>query len=311
MLLGTVEVTLTCQGVRVFHRFDSISLPPCDEWQDDEAGRQFLPSFIFPRDPAVREILTIAQPFLRTLKDDVRAAFEGYQAAEGQAANASTLESLLPQLRSIWGALQQTCRLDYTNPPPSYTKHIQRVRTPEEILRSRRATCLELALLLASCWEHIGLYPVLFLTVGHAFTGFWTTPKAWEKFFDPQQLITNAKNIDTEAEGVSDHVLKPANAFDPTKAMGGGTAPGAGAKWLLCAKHHFALISRAIKNGDLFAVEATFVARLESFQNALQEGRSMVADAFVSGSFDGMIDVRTARQERVTPLPIVTNGIVA
>jgi hypothetical protein len=30
-----------------------------------------------------------------------------------------------------------------------------------------------------------------------------------------------------------------------------------------------------------------------------------------AGTFDGMIDVRTARDQRVTPLAIITDGIVA
>ncbi len=69
-LLGTVEVAIKCGSVQVFHKLQSIRLLPCDEWRDDETGRHLLPSFIFPRDPAVRDILTAAQPFLRTICDD-------------------------------------------------------------------------------------------------------------------------------------------------------------------------------------------------------------------------------------------------
>ncbi len=303
MLRGIVEVTIYCGQVRVFHSFDSIELPPCDEWKDDEAGRRFLPSFIFPRDPAVREILTSAQPFLRALKDDVRAAFDGYQ----NSGNAGVIDSLDAQLRSIWGALQQNCRLDYTNPPPSYTKNVQRVRTPEEIMRSRRATCLELALLLASCWEHIGLYPVIFLSKGHAFTGYWASDVAWRDFFDTKKRLNAAKDINPADEDVQDKTL---NSIDPAKASGGGMA-SKDPDWLLRATHHLALISREVKAGRLVAVEATAVARLESFRDAINLGRAQLSEAFAAGTFDGMIDVRTARDQRVTPLAIITEGIVA
>jgi hypothetical protein len=306
MLRGTVEVTIHCGTVRIFQSFDSIELPPCDEWKDDEAGRRFLPSFIFPRDPAVREILTGAQPFLRALKDDIRAAFDGYQ-SQATPNNAGQIESLLAQLRSIWGALQQNCRLDYTNPPPSYTKNVQRVRTPEEIMRSRRATCLELALLLASCWEHIGLHSVIFLSKGHAFTGYWASDQAWRDFFDTKKLLDAAKNIDPAAEGVQDKTL---DAIDPAKASGGGMV-ARDPDWFLRATHHLALISREIKAVRLVAVEATSVARLEAFGDAVKLGREQLADAFAAGTFDGMIDVRTARDQRVTPLAIITDGIVA
>ena len=306
MLRGAVEVTIRCGTVRVFHSFNSIELPPCDEWKDDEAGRRFLPSFIFPRDPAVREILTSAQPFLRALKDDVRAAFDGYQ-SQTIPADAGASDSLQAQLRSIWGALQQNCRLDYTNPPPSYTKNVQRVRTPEEIMRSRRATCLELALLLASCWEHIGLYPVIFLSKGHAFTGYWAGDEAWRDFFDTKKRLDAAKDINPAAEGVQDKTL---DSIDPAKASGGGMAVR-DADWLLRATHHLALISREVKASHLVAVEATSVARLEAFGDAIKLGRAQLAEAFAAGTFDGMIDVRTARDQRVTPLAIITQGVVA
>ena len=310
MLRGTVEVLILCGAVRVFHFFDSIELPPCDEWKDDEAGRRFLPSFIFPRDPAVREILTSAQPFLRALKDDVRAAFDGYQSvSDSQSANgsAATMDPLLAQLRSIWGTLQQNCKLDYTNPPPSYTKSVQRVRTPEEIMRSRRATCLELALLLASCWEHIGIYPVIFLAKGHAFTGYWASTEAWTAFFDTKNRIDSAKDLNPTAEGVKDNTLETS---DPTKANGGGMT-AKGADWLLRATHHLGLISREIKAGNLVAVEATSVAKFEAFRDAIELGRANLAEAFAGGTFDGMIDVRTARAQKVTPLAIITEGVVA
>jgi len=306
MLRGTVEVTICCGPIRVFHRFDSIELPPCDEWKDDEAGRRFLPSFIFPRDPAVREILTGAQPFLRALKDDVRAAFDGYQ-SQAIPTNIGAIDPLVAQLRSIWGAIQQNCRLDYTNPPPSYTKNVQRVRTPEEIMRSRRATCLELALLLASCWEHIGIFPVIFLSQGHAFTGYWATEGAWRDFFDPKKRINTAKDINPADESVKDNTL---DSIDPAKASGGGMA-AKDPEWLLRATHHFALISREVKASNLVAVEATSATRLEAFRDAIDLGRAQLADAFAAGTFDGMIDVRTARDQRVTPLAIITEGVVA
>lgn len=141
MIRGTMEILIKCGQSLVFHRYDSIELPPCDEWKDDEAGRRFLPSFIFPRDPAVRDILTAAQPFLRALTDDPIAGFDGYQSAfvgDG-------VEAVRRQLRAIWTALQTTYRLDYVNPPPSYIGGVQRLRTPEEVLRARRGTCIELA----------------------------------------------------------------------------------------------------------------------------------------------------------------------
>ena len=81
--------------------------------------------------------------------------------------------------------------------------------------------------------------------------------------------------------------------------------------WLLRGTHHFGLISREVKSARLVAVEATSVARLEAFRDAVTLGRAKLADAFAAGTFDGMIDVRTARDQNVTPLAIITQGVVA
>lgn len=174
-------------------------------------------------------------------------------------------------------------------------------------MRSRRATCLELALLLAACWEHIGLYPVIFLSKGHAFTGYWESEAVWLDFFDTKKRLDAGKKISPAAEGVQDNTL---DAIDPARASGGGM-DSKDPDWLLRATHHLALISREVKAGRLVAVEATSVARLESFHESIDLGRAQLAEAFAAGSFDGMIDVRTARDQRVTPLAIMTEGVVA
>lgn len=299
MLRGTVEVTVRCGERRVFHCFDSLELPPCDEWRDDAAGRRFLPSFVFPRDPAVREILSAAQPFLRALQDDVHASFQGYQ-----------VDTLEWQLRSIWVALQQNFRLDYSNPPPAYLRGVQRIRTPEEIVRARRGTCLELALLLASTWEHVGVHPVLFLVPGHAFCGFWASEAARDDFFDPRSLIGAVQDRSREVAQLKDDAALDADSFDAAKASGAGLL-GSDAPWLLQGTHHRTLIYQALRAEQLVAVEATSVAAQLSFRAAIDEGRDRLLDALRSGRFDGMLDVRTARELGVTPLAIAVSGVVS
>ena len=121
-----MEITVNCGTVRVYHRLKSIKLLPCDEWRDDVTGRHFLPSFVFPRDPAVREILGASQPFLRALCDQPQAGFDGYQCGFDPDPD----EAVEWQTRAIWAALQHSMRLDYVNPPPAYTNASQRLRTP-------------------------------------------------------------------------------------------------------------------------------------------------------------------------------------
>lgn len=291
-LLGTIEVKVSCGDVQVFHKLQPIKLLPCDEWRDDLIGRYFLPSFIFPRDPAVRKIITAAQPPLRALTDQPQAGFDGYQA--GFCSNPDQALSL--QTRAIWAALQEM-RLDYVNPPPTYTTASQRLRTPEEILRAGRGTCIELALLLASCWEHVGIFPVLFLTSGHAFAGYWSSETARLDFIGGlAKLLDHAKNPD-EAPG--------------EKAFGGTSTSPKAEPWVFAEPHHLGAIREEVQERRLVPLEATFIPLQRSFREAMEESVRLLSDLRGSNEFDGMIDVQTAREKGVTPLAIITVGAAA
>ena len=50
------------------------------------------------------------------------------------------------------------------------------MRTPDVIIRDKSATCLDSAVLSASCFAASGLSPLVFLVRGHAFPGVWWTP---------------------------------------------------------------------------------------------------------------------------------------
>ncbi len=305
MIRGTVEITVSLGPKQVFHLFDSIELPPCDEWKDDDAGRRFLPSFIFPRDPAVRDILSAAQPFLRALTDDPIAGFDGYQGSfvgDGVAA-------VNCQLRAIWTALQTTWRLDYVNPPPAYIGGIQRLRTPEEILRARRGTCIELALLLCACWEHIGVYPVIVLIPGHAFAGYWSSEMAWQDYFE--KFVARANALDPGKEGISDaEDISGGRKIDPSRMSGGGTL-AMDQPWVLKGLQHLTLIHQEVSDKRLIPVEATALALQKPFGIAQREGTGLLGQVRRIDDFDAMIDGQKARTEGVTPLAILTQSVVA
>src|SRR5262249_50194337 len=136
----------------------SVTLLPVDEWFDDTDKNPWLPSFVLPRDPAVTRIVTAARRHLVTLQDDPVAGFDGYQSVEDE-----DCESVDTQVQALWTALVQEFRLAYINPPPAYSERNQRLRTPSEILASSSGTCIDLALLLASCLEYVDIYPVVVL----------------------------------------------------------------------------------------------------------------------------------------------------
>src|SRR5262249_17017521 len=123
-----------------------VTLLPTDEWRDDDVNGIWLPSFVLPRDQAVLEVIVAAQRYLMALRDDAFAGFDGYQAVDGSADDTDNLDA---QVRAIWYALVHDYRLNYINPPPVFTSASQRLRTPTDVLRGGRGTCIDLALLVA------------------------------------------------------------------------------------------------------------------------------------------------------------------
>ena len=287
-LKGAVTVTVGSAGRTLFQQTWTINLLPCDEWQDDHYGRHFLPSFVLPRDPAVRRVIGRAQGFLRAIIDDPQGSFKGYPFA----APAD------PQLKAIWYALVDGFRIDYIRSPPAYLKQAQRLRTPEEVLRGRRGNCIELALLLASCWEHINFHTVLFLTSGHAFCGLWVSADAREQFFaslrDPK---------------VTDEIQGRHTPLGGTVVNRSAATP-----WMLTEPIQHDAILRAVENGSLLPVEATSMTGRKSLRQAIDCAKEKLRNAIhkvEDANLDAMLDVRTARELGVTPLPILTDSPVA
>ena len=287
-LKGAVTVTVGSAGRTLFQQTWTINLLPCDEWQDDHYGSHFLPSFVLPRDPAVRRVIGRAQGFLRAIIDDPQGSFKGYPFA----APAD------PQLKAIWYALVDGFRIDYIRSPPAYLKQAQRLRTPEEVLRGRRGNCIELALLLASCWEHINFHTVLFLTSGHAFCGLWVSADAREQFFaslrDPK---------------VTDEIQGRHTSLGGTVVNRSAATP-----WMLTEPIQHDAILRAVENGSLLPVEATSMTGRKSLRQAIDCAKEKLRNAIhkvEDANLDAMLDVRTARELGVTPLPILTDSPVA
>ena len=156
---STVYTKVTCDG-RVAHETTRrVTLIPVDEWVDDTNNNPWLPSFVLPRDRAILKIVSSARRYLIGITDDPEAGFNGYQAIDDEADDRS--EGVDAQVRAIWTALVNDYRLQYINPPPAYSKQSQRLRSPSDIVGSNSGTCIDLALLLASCLEYIDVYPVL------------------------------------------------------------------------------------------------------------------------------------------------------
>lgn len=283
-LRSNLYVRIECGGTLVCEQTHRVTILPADEWRDDGQDHCWLPSFVMPRDPAVLHVIGAAQRYLRTLLDNCAAGFDGYQQVQDDTGAADIVD---PQVQAIWAALQHDLPLAYINPPPAYSSQSQRLRSPTQILQGKAATCIDLALLFASCLEFVGIYPVIFLITGHAFPGYWRSDRAWHAMREFKK--GNADGATSDATASADFVV-------PRGGQGEG--------WMLEGANLRELLGY-VEAGSLVPFESTYVTGGRGFYEALAAGPANLAPQ----SFDVMLDVQLARGEQITPLPLVQRGL--
>ncbi len=289
-LLTNLKVRIEHRQRCVFQETFPVELLAIDEWRDDDLARVWLPSFVIPGDIAVPKIVNAAQRYLTTLVEDSSTGFDGYQrinrAVEvlpGQAGSRapSSIEVVDFQVRAIWSTLWLDSTLRYINEPPTYTRRSQRIRPPSVVIAERRGTCIDLALMLAACLEHIDVYPVIFLLHGHAMPGYWRNPGERRRF------TFGLSSGDTDPDAGAPLVV------------GGTAARGRRAPWFF--DQSFLLkVQEVIRSGALVPVETNDLTRNVGLSRARDNGAARIR----AENFESMMDVRLAREHGVTPLPI-------
>jgi hypothetical protein len=279
-LRSTIYVAVRWGRHVLLERTDPVSFMPVDEWRYDEMNARWLPSFIFPRDPIIRDVITAAQRYLVALRDDGAAGFDGYQSYDSRAEGsvAERARNVDAQVQAIWWALVNDYALSYINPPPSFSASAQRLRTPSETIGGKRGTCIDLALLLAACLEYVEIYPVIFMLTDHAFPGYWRCPESYEQL---GKLLTASQASETDAQVP---MSQRDNHGDP---------------WML-GRDRFPDITRLVGQGHLMPIESVDITSRSGFWPAVDDG---IANLRSRRQFDSLYDLRAARK-KVTPLPI-------
>jgi hypothetical protein len=260
-----------------------VRLLPMDQWRDAETGRSWLPSFVFPRDRAVGELVARASNYVRVLRDDPAAGFEGYQAVPENPLARDCIEVDL-QVQALWSAILYEWRLTYINPPPAYSAELdsQRLRTPGMIARDRHGTCIDLALLLAACLELVDIWPVIFLLNDHAFPGYWRAPDFHERFRSARP-----------EEGSMSEILEADN--EANSAGGAQRYPWAVGRAMRRE------VLREIREGRLVPLETVRLTENCGFDEAIEAGKENFAEP---DRFEYLIDIAIAREHGITPLPL-------
>lgn len=161
-LVAAVHISVTAGETRLFSADEEITLLACDEWPGLCYMPELIAAFVTPNHPQVAALTAKAAVYLSKWTGDP--AFTGYQTK-----NPNVVKS---QIAAVYAALQEES-LAYIVPPASYEAVGQRVRMAQTVTAQKGGTCLDLAVLFASCLEAVGLHPLLVFTKGHAFAGCW------------------------------------------------------------------------------------------------------------------------------------------
>lgn len=273
------------QGSEVlYHDSHRLRLLPVDQWRDNRRDGRWLPSFVLPRDPAVVAAVSQAQRYNRVLRDDPTAGFDGYQCVGDAVDDEEALRRVDRQVEALWATLLHDWRLGYINPPPSYSGELdsQRLRVPSAVLDGRAGTCIDLALLFAACLELVDIYPVVFLLEGHALPGWWRHRSFQEEY---QKMRSASYGEVMEADA------------------GGSTAANAQVVSWHAGKASWAEVRRWIRERKLVPIETVRLTEHCGFVEAIEAGVQALSER---ADYDSMLDIVTARQARVTPLPLLS-----
>jgi hypothetical protein len=263
----------------VFSQTFPVTLAPVDQWADTDADRMFLPSFVFPRDAAVAKVIRNAEHFVTALRDDPTAGFDGYQALDPEAVDPAA--NLDRQVQALWYSLVYKVPASYINPPPTYAVASQRIRTPSEVVAGGYGTCIDLALMFAACLEAVEIHAVVFLLDDHAFPGYWRTDSAREAFLRRAERIGGAGTRPGEGAAASE---RPGVPWSFDAAM-------------------LEEIRRAIRANRLVPLESVGLTGRWGLGQGIEAAREYFEESEAS-RFLAMLDLVTAREQGVTPLPL-------
>jgi hypothetical protein len=241
----------------------------------------WLPSFVLPRDPAVCKIIAAAQRYLMAISDDPEARFDGYQSVDPGASD--PYAAVHAQVRALWATLLYECALEYVNPPPTYTVSSQRLRTPSDVVAARHGTCIDLSLFVSACLEYIDVFPAIILLRGHAFPAYWRSDTDYTAF------AMGEPPADDNAKG-------PVPPERTMRTQGAVQRVG----WYIDASRYKEVL-HYVQSGQLVPLESVWLTQRKSFADALEAGYTNLRSA---SEFDSLIDIRQAREQGVTPLPV-------
>lgn len=161
-LSARIDARVLASGQELANTSRAVEVLAYDQWAGTRALPELLAAFCMPNNPAIDELIGKASKLLRAQHSEL--SMNGYQS--------KSRDVVWKQVSALYSAIAAES-LQYAEPPASFTSDGQKIRTPDRILEGRVATCLDLAMLFASCLEQAGLRPVILMKEGHAWVGVW------------------------------------------------------------------------------------------------------------------------------------------
>jgi len=159
---GSIVVRATNGETPLAEKAVDVEIMAYDQWAGTRLFPELLAAFSMPNAPVIDQVLSKASQLLRTSNSGVLA--DGYQS--------KNRDNVWGQISAIYSVLAAE-GIQYAEPPASFGDDGQKIRTPERILTGRLGTCLDLAMLFASCLEQAGLHPVVLFKKEHAWVACW------------------------------------------------------------------------------------------------------------------------------------------
>lgn len=176
----TFMLTVKSMDDIIFEKEYPITLLTYDEWAGSSLIPEHLAAFVVPNNPYLPKIKLNAAKYLEKLTGS--SAFDEYQTQDRNRVRA--------QVAAIYEALREE-GIVYSAPPASFEQNGQRIRLADKVLTDKTGTCIDTSLLVASCLEEAGIYPLIIIVKGHAMVGAWLTPNVFPQMVcdDPSYLL--------------------------------------------------------------------------------------------------------------------------
>ncbi|MBQ5550218.1 MAG: DUF4011 domain-containing protein, partial [Bacteroidales bacterium] len=166
----TTDFTVVIKyGNQVLHsqKFPMTVLPA--EFYIHDFIPELLASFVTPNLMQVRMIVSRAAKILQEFTGD--STIDGYESR--------SVNRVRQMAGAIFEALKEQ-KIAYILPPTDNAEIVgQRIRFADDVLENKAGTCIETALLYASCLECARLYPIIIVIKGHAFVGVHLFPETF------------------------------------------------------------------------------------------------------------------------------------